>query len=149
MESLIHQRVKLSQEGKNPSAICKVSSGWVVLGDTQMRHGYCILLSDPVVFSINDLPQKGREAFLFEMTVIGDAIIAATNCYRINYEIECNREQALHAHIIPRYADELDEIRARPVWLSPGWKNAPQFRLETHAKLMDEIKAYIRKVIPE
>jgi len=149
MDSIIHQRVKLSQEGKNPSAICKISSGWVVLGDIQMRHGYCILLSDPVVFSINELPQKEREAFLFEMTVIGDAIISSTNCYRINYEIECNKEQALHAHIIPRYADEPDEFKERPVWLSPGWKNAPQFSLETHAKLMQDIKTYIRKVIPE
>jgi len=114
-----------------------------------MRYGYCILLSDPVVFSINELPQKEREAFLFEMTVIGDAILASTNCYRINYEIECNREQALHAHIIPRYVDEPDEVRNRPVWLSPGWKNAPQFSLETHAKLMGDIKTYIRKVISE
>ena len=33
--TLIHERVSLAREGKNPAVIARVKSGWVVLGDDQ------------------------------------------------------------------------------------------------------------------
>jgi diadenosine tetraphosphate (Ap4A) HIT family hydrolase len=51
------------------------------------------------------------------MAAIGEALLAVTDAYRINYEILGNTDAALHAHIVPRYLSEPDADRARPIWL--------------------------------
>ena len=48
MSTLIHRRVKAANLGKNPTVICQMRSGWVVLGDVQF-------LPDPVVEDLNAL----------------------------------------------------------------------------------------------
>lgn len=47
MPTLIHRRVAAAQDGKNPTVICRVPSGWAVLSDTQFLRGYALLLPDP------------------------------------------------------------------------------------------------------
>ena len=114
--ALIADRVAQARAGANPWVIARLPSGWAVLGDTQELPGYCLLLADPVVPSLNDLPEPGRVQFLKDMVRIGDAVLAVTGAARINYEILGNAEPELHAHIHPRYADEPDEARGLPVW---------------------------------
>lgn len=113
-ETLIHKRVKSAQAGENPSVICRVSSGWVVLGDMQFLRGYSLLLPDPVVPDLNALSREDRMRYLYEMSVVGDALLEVTGACRINYEILCNLEPALHAHVFPRYLSEPDELRKGP-----------------------------------
>ena len=60
MSTLIHERVELARAGRNPYVICRVRSGWVVLGDHQFFRGYSLLLPDPVVASPNDLARADR-----------------------------------------------------------------------------------------
>lgn len=144
MPTLIHRRVRESRAGENPKTICRVTSGWVVLGDVQFLRGYSLILPDPVVGSLNDLPKAQRESFLYEMSVLGDALLAVTGAYRINYEILGNSEQALHAHVIPRYLDEPAEKRRMPAWFY-DWKNAIQFDLDRDRPLMENIAAYLGK----
>jgi diadenosine tetraphosphate (Ap4A) HIT family hydrolase len=117
--TLIHERVEAARRGENPMAICRVRSGWVVLGDQQFLPGYSLLLPDPVVASLNDLPAQERSQFLLDMALVGDALLRLTQTIRINYGIYGNLEPALHAHVFPRYASEPDEHRLRPVWLYP------------------------------
>ena len=93
-----------------------------MLGDVQFLRGYSLLLPDPVVVSLNDLTREGREQFLYEMSVLGDALLAVTDAYRINYEILGNSEPALHAHVFPRYQSEPEEKRRMPAWFY-DWKN--------------------------
>ena len=116
MSTLIHQRVRDCNLGLYPKAIGRVSSGWVVAGDVQSLPGYCLLLPDPVVPDLNALDHKARKTFLFEMSVIGDAILAVTGAVRINYEMLGNIEPALHAHLFPRRNDEPEALRLKPVW---------------------------------
>jgi diadenosine tetraphosphate (Ap4A) HIT family hydrolase len=142
LPTLIHRRVRESHAGENPKTICRVRSGWVVLGDVQLLRGYSLLLPDPVVGSINDLNRSGRELFLYEMSLLGDALLSVTNAYRINYEILGNTEQALHAHVFPRYTDEPIEKRSRPAWFY-DWKNATPFDLGRDRSLMEEIRKYL------
>jgi diadenosine tetraphosphate (Ap4A) HIT family hydrolase len=144
MSTLIHQRVELAKAGKNPSVICRVPSGWAVLGDTQVTPGYTILLSDPVVLDLNALSLEDRAAYLRDMTIIGDALLEVTGAALINYEILGNTDRALHAHIVPRYADEPDEQRRKPIWFSDMDK-APKFDLERDRELMDRIAQAIQK----
>ncbi len=143
MSTLIHQRVEMAREGKNPSVICRMPSGWAVLADTQVSRGYTILLSDPVVPDLNALPVKDRVAYLRDMSIIGDALLEVTEAALVNYEILGNTDRALHAHIVPRYADEPDEKRRKPIWFS-DMGSAPKFDPECDKELMDRIARAIQ-----
>ena len=144
MTTFIHRRVEEAQQGKNPTVVCRVPSGWVVLGDTQVTPGYSILLSDPVVLDLNALSRKERVTFLRDMTLIGDALLEATGAALINYEILGNTDRALHAHIVPRYADEPDEQRRSPIWLS-DWRSSPKFDQARDGDLMKKLADSIQR----
>ena len=136
----IHERVAAAREGKNPTVICQVPSGWVVMADIQYLPGYCILLADPVVKDLNSLKGKKRSRFLQDMTITGDALLEVTDAYRINYEILGNTEPLLHAHIIPRYMSEPEELRKIPVWSYDKEKfPLKKFDAERDKKLMQDI----------
>ena len=144
MSTLIHQRVEMAQEGRNPTVICRMPSGWAVMGDIQVTRGYTVLLPDPVVIDLNALPVEDRLTYLRDMSIIGDALLEVTGAARINYEIQGNAEHALHAHIVPRYADEPDEKRRRPIWFS-DLASAPKFDPEQDKEFMDRIAQTIQK----
>ncbi|OGO07917.1 MAG: hypothetical protein A2Y92_05440 [Chloroflexi bacterium RBG_13_57_8] len=116
MKTLIHERVEAARAGTNPTVICRVPSGWAVLGDVQFLRGYSLLLPDPVVPDLNSLDRKHRVQFSRDMVIIGDALLEVTGAYLINYEILGNTEPALHAHLFPRYMTEPEELRKRPAW---------------------------------
>jgi diadenosine tetraphosphate (Ap4A) HIT family hydrolase len=120
----IHKHVEAARAGELPRVIARMPSGWAVLGDPQITRGYCLLLPDPVVSDLNALSGDARRQFLDDMATLGDAVLATTGAERINYEILGNVEPALHAHVIPRHADEDRELRSKPVWLH-DWKTAP------------------------
>ena len=146
MTTIIHQRVEASKNGDNPTVICKMSSGWVVLGDIQVLNGYCLLLPDPVPPDLNALSMPERDRFLRDMSIIGDALLEVTDATRINYEILGNSERALHAHIIPRYESEPEDLRKSPVWFY-DWSKVPHFDPQKHKQLMDKIRTAIQKRI--
>ena len=143
MKTLIHERVQMCREGTNPYLISKVSSGWVVIGDVQFLRGYCLLLPDPVVTDLNALDKAGRQTYLYEVSVIGDALLDRTDAYRINYEILGNSEAALHAHVFPRYTSETTELRKLPAWFY-DWETAPKFDPKRDGALVSEIADYLK-----
>ena len=144
MTTFIHRRVEEARQGKNQTVICRVPSGWVVLGDTQVTSGYSILLSDPVVLDLNALSLEDRTVFLHDMSIIGDALLEVTGAALINYEILGNSDRALHAHIVPRYADEPEEQRRVPIWLSDV-SSAPKFDSERDKDLMQKLSESIQR----
>jgi diadenosine tetraphosphate (Ap4A) HIT family hydrolase len=137
METLIHKRVRLANEGNNPTAIRRLSSGWLVLGDDQRLRGYSLLLSDPVVRDINELSGETRANFLRDMVIIGDALLEVTGAMLMNYMVLGNWDRALHAHIHPRYAEEPDLTRQQGPWAYHN-DNVP-FALERDRALMEQI----------
>ena len=124
--TLIHERVDEANAGTNARVVCRVPSGWVVMGDVQPVAGYCLLLPDPVVPSLNHLDEAARATFLMDMTRLGDALLDVTDAARINYDILGNSEPALHAHVFPRYEDEPEEFRTWPAFMY-DWRQAPPF----------------------
>ncbi|MBD2059941.1 hypothetical protein H6F88_28790 [Oculatella sp. FACHB-28] len=144
MSTLIHRRVEEARQGVNPTVICRVPSGWVVLGDIQFLRGYSLLLPDPVVPDLNALPMEQRISFLQDMTILGDALLEVTGAIRINYEILGNSEAALHAHVFPRYVTEPEEKRRKPVWFY-DWQSAPLLDLKRDQHLMDKVAAAIKQ----
>ncbi len=142
MPTLIHERVRQCRAGTNPKTICRVSSGWVVLGDVQFVRGYSLLLPDPVVPDLNAMTMDARQRFLSEASVVGDALLAVTDAVRINYEMLGNLEPALHLHMFPRYDDEPESLRTKPVWFY-DWEAAPPFDAARDAELMAAIREFV------
>jgi diadenosine tetraphosphate (Ap4A) HIT family hydrolase len=146
MTTLIHQRVEAAQRGENPTVLSRMDSGWAVFGDVQILSGYCLLLPDPVPAHLNSLTIAQREQFLRDMSIIGDAVLEVTSAARINYEILGNSEQALHAHIIPRYDAEPDGLRQGPIWFY-DWSLAPRYNPRQHKGIFESIRAALLKRI--
>ena len=140
--ALIAERVAAARAGANPYVIAKLRSGWAVVGDVQFLPGYCLLVADPVVPSLNDLSPQARRQYLQDMALIGDAILKATDSFRINYEILGNSEPELHAHIFPRYMSEPEEQRRKPAWFY-DWVNAVRFSEQEHGHIVRAIRAQL------
>jgi diadenosine tetraphosphate (Ap4A) HIT family hydrolase len=145
--TLIHERVALARAGENPTVIGRTASGWAVLGDRQRPIGYCLLLPDPVVPSINGLSGSERAAFLVDMIGIGDALLEVTGAYRINYEILGNTDPALHAHVFARHLSEPPERRLGPVWLaySAEERDAAPFDARAHSRLQAALRGSLER----
>lgn len=142
MSTLIHQRVALCRRGEYEKQICRVESGWVVLGDVQFLRGYSLILPDPVVADVNELSVEDRASLFRDVTCLGDALLHLTNAIRINYEILGNLEPALHVHLFPRFKDEPQAVRTKPVWFY-DWESSPPFDRERDRKLMQGIRDYL------
>jgi diadenosine tetraphosphate (Ap4A) HIT family hydrolase len=144
MTTYIHKCVEQARNGQNPKVIARMASGWAVLGNEQFFRGYSLLLPDPVVPTLNDLPQERRARFLLDMVALGDAILAVTDALRINYEMLGNLEVALHAHCFPRYASEAPDMGVKPIWLyDKARRMSVPFSLEEHGPLMAQIRAHL------
>lgn len=141
--TLIHERVELARQGRNAMVIGRMASGWAVLGDVQLPPGYCLLLPDPVVGSINELSGAARAQFLADMVCIGDALLALTGAYRINYELQGNSEQALHAHVFARHLAEPAERRRAPVWFYGAERSAAPFEPARHGELQRQLASWL------
>lgn len=149
MTTAIHRHVEEcrgGREGAGLRVVARMSSGWAVMGESQLLPGYCLLLPDPVVGSLNDLDMAARGRYLDDMARLGDAVSAAVSPRRINYEILGNLEPALHAHVLPRFEREPEAYRTKAVWLYPPevW-NAPEHRFDAgnaaHARVREAIRA--------
>ena len=144
---LITERVALARNAANDKVICRMASGWAVMGDVQFLPGYCLLLPDPVVASLNDLDTEARTAYLLDMARLGDAVLQATGALRMNYEILGNSEPELHCHIFPRYASEPNDKRKMPAWFY-DWKNAVLYAESEHGELRKKIAALLSEHQP-
>ena len=145
MKTLIHERVELAQAGASPTVICRMPSGWAVLGDAQFFPGYSLLLPDPVVPDLNALGPDERRQYLYDATVIGDALLEVTGAYRVNYEILGNLDPALHTHIFPRFRHEPESYQKGPVYYYPRKQRASRpFDLERDRELMQRLAEAIR-----
>ena len=144
-ETDIHRQVNDAREGRHPRVVTRVFSGWVVLGEKQFVRGYCLLLPDPVVPTLNALGLKERTQFMLDMTRIGDALLKVTGALRINYAVFGNQEPALHAHVVPRYADEPESLRAQHPW-AYNWSTAPDFNLQLHGELAEQLRTELTRL---
>ncbi len=139
-DTAIHRFVAQAQAGELARVVARMPSGWAVLGDPQVLAGYCLLYPDPVVAHLNALDGAARDAFLRDMARLGDAVLSATGALRINYEILGNQEPALHAHVVPRFANEPELQRSKP-FFTYDWDAAPRFDPTRHATLAAQIRA--------
>lgn len=143
-DTAIHRHVAALRNGAEPRHVARLASGWAVLGSTQVVRGYCLLLPDPVVPHLNALDSEARGRFLADMATVGDAVLEVTGAARINYEILGNLEPALHAHVFPRFVDEPEALRHRPIWFH-DWDAAPPFDPAVHHDLATAIASALAR----
>lgn len=139
----------MAENGTHPLLLTKMGSGYAVLADTQFLPGYCILLASPKANHLTDLPMPHRMQFLQDMSLIGEAleqVLRPQGLVRINYEILGNTDAYLHAHVIPRYEWEPDELRGYPAFNYPRdrWTD-PSYRFDTDKH--DALRAELTKVL--
>lgn len=139
----IHRLIAACHAGTHPTVIERMSSGWAIMGERQVLAGYCLLLADPPVGHLNLLPEPARIQFLTDMGRLGEAVLQATGALRINYAIFGNLEPALHAHVHPRYADEVEPMRTSNPW-SYDWSAGAPFDPAVHGTLLARIRQYLR-----
>lgn len=138
----IDRMVESCRLGKNPAMVMRMASGWAVMGSPQVLKGYCVLLPDPVVPHLNEMTAEHRTHFLADMAKLGDAVMATTDAVRINYAIFGNLEPALHAHVIPRFESEAEEMRTQTPW-SYDWSAAPPFDANEAQGLIQSMREYL------
>lgn len=143
MPNLIEERVALARQGANPYVIARMASGWLVIGDVQPLPGYCVLLADPVVESVNALDAAARAQYAADVVRVGDALLAVTCAFRINYETLCNSEPSLHTHIIPRYLSEPDEKRRGAPFMQYDWVTARKFDPDIDRPFMEAMRGFL------
>ncbi|MFI2738793.1 diadenosine tetraphosphate hydrolase [Streptomyces sp. NPDC018711] len=118
-------RVGAALRGENPTVLRRLAAGFAVIGDVQFLPGYSVLLVDePGVERLSDLPRGRRLAFLSDMDRLGEAVERACRRLdpafrRVNLEILGNKDPFLHAHVWPRFAWEPAEVAGAPVWRYP------------------------------
>jgi diadenosine tetraphosphate (Ap4A) HIT family hydrolase len=140
----IHALVAAARRG-DPRVIASLPSGWVMFGERQFVYGYALLLPDPVVADVNSLGKQKREQFLLDMTLVGDALLEVTAALRINYAIFGNLEPALHAHIVPRYADEPPALRTQHPW-AYDWDAAQLFDPQAYRDLAAALRGELARI---
>ena len=144
------ERLELLARGENPKMLLRMKSGFAVIGDSQFLPGYCLLLAYPEAGQLNELYGASREQFLHDMSVLGDAVKAATGALRINYSIYGNLDPFLHAHIWPRFAWEDDAYRTLPPFNYPASvreDSANLFDMGKHGGLMKKIREELERRI--
>jgi diadenosine tetraphosphate (Ap4A) HIT family hydrolase len=145
LSTAIHRRVADARAGRDPTVLGRCASGWAVFGHQQFVNGYLLLLPDPVVPDLNALTPEKRAQFLLDMSRLGDALMRTTSPVRINYAIFGNVEPALHAHVIPRYRTEPDDMRTQQPW-AYDWNAAPVFDATAAAPLVKSLRSELAQL---
>lgn len=129
-------------------------SGFAVIGDSQHLPGYSLLLADDhAIDHLTDLDFDKRRQFLFDMSLLGQAVEAACRpqgLRRINYEILGNSLSMLHGHVHARYEWEPADLVTWPVWLyPPDVRNAAEHAYDDvkHGELRAAITAELEALM--
>lgn len=128
MTNPIANRVERITAGDDPQFLGRMPSGYAILANQQPAEvrGCCMLLPEPVVPHLNELDADARARFMLDLSILGDAVQAATGCERLNYLILCNQVPWLHGHVVPRFASEPAELRLKDPFEAYDFAGAPK-----------------------
>lgn len=101
-ECLICERVKMIKNNLNKYFVKELETGYVVIGDHQYFKGYTLFLCKEHVTELHFLDEIFRMKFLYELSLVGEAVYNAFKPDKLNYELLGNGDAHLHWHIFPR-----------------------------------------------
>ncbi|MGH8792801.1 MAG: diadenosine tetraphosphate hydrolase [Stackebrandtia sp.] len=118
-------RITAALRGDNPTVMRRLRAGFAAIGDFQFLPGYSVLLvDDPAIQRLSELPRAKRLCFLADMEQLGEAVERACRerdaaFRRVNLEILGNTDPYLHVHVWPRYDWEPADKVVGPVHRYP------------------------------
>lgn len=112
---LICNRIELIRQNNNPALVIELKTGYVVFGDHQFYRGYTLFLCKLHKNELYELDSDFRRQFLWEMSIVAEAIAQVFIPVKMNYELLGNTDAHLHWHLFPRHKDDADP--KRPVWV--------------------------------
>ena len=146
------ERLAELAEGANPRLVLRLRSGFAVMADNQWLRGYCILLAYPEAGQLTDLKIEDREQFLYDMSLLGEAVMAVTECKRMNYAMYGNMDPFLHAHVWPRYDWEVPEYATVPPLSYPEeirGHSDTEWDPAIHGVLQDQIRRMLLLILEQ
>lgn len=154
MSNPIANRIARITAGDDPQFLGRMPSGYAILANQQPPEvrGGCMLLPEPTgdggPAHLNDLDADARSRFLLDLSMLGDAVQAATGCERLNYLILCNQVPWLHGHVVPRFAGEDAEQRLRDPFEAYDLGGAPKADATgPDAELFGRIRAELGRLL--
>ena len=100
--------------GEVSRRVALLPSAVAVLGYDQYYPGYTLVISRRHATELYHLPDAESQAYFGDMLRVARAIDRAFSPRKMNYELLGNTVPHLHAHVLPRYADD-----PRPGWPFP------------------------------
>lgn len=111
---LVCERIEMIKNNDNKYFVKEMETGYVVIGDYQFFKGYTLFLFKEHVMELHLIESDLRKKFMYEMSVVGEAVFKAFNADKMNYELLGNGDVHLHWHIFPRVEGDGD-VKG-PVW---------------------------------
>lgn len=111
---LICDRIEQIKDNKNPYFVMELKTGYVVIGDYQFYKGYTLFLCKSHVAELHELEPTMKKEFLYEMSIVAEAVYKTFKPAKLNYELLGNVDPHLHWHIYPRY--KYDPAPNKPIW---------------------------------
>ncbi len=126
---LICSRIRLIQRNKNPYFVKELETGYVVLGDYQFFRGYTLFLCKQHKKELHELDPEFKLKFLWEMSIVAEAVYEAFSPQKLNYEMLGNTDSHLHWHIFPRHSS--DPSPKKTVWvIDKKIREADKYKLQ-------------------
>lgn len=120
----IKEHYDACESGENPFAICRLKSGWLMLGFSQSVPGYFVFASKTFKRSVFDLSKEEYEQFHADILKISEMLKSnLEDCYLVNVSYLGNSDPYAHAHIQARYSWE--EPGKRESIVSINYKTEP------------------------
>jgi len=113
-DCLICERIEQIKQRTNPYFVEELDTGYVVVGDYQFFRGYTVFLCKEHKRELHELEPNFRRQFLWEMSMVAEAVFNAFEPNKLNYELLGNSDHHMHWHIFPRHAT--DPLPDRTVW---------------------------------
>jgi diadenosine tetraphosphate (Ap4A) HIT family hydrolase len=103
------------EEAEKDYFIAELETGYVLLSNKwQYFKGYTLFISKMHVNELHLMPPVFRKQFLFEMTVVAEAVQTAFGAEKMNCESLGNSCPHVHWHIITRYGT--DPLPDKAIW---------------------------------
>jgi diadenosine tetraphosphate (Ap4A) HIT family hydrolase len=140
----ICDRIKSINNKENKYFVVELTTSYVVLGDYQFYKGYTLLLSKTHTDELHKLPATEKKLFLFEMSIVAEAVNNIFKPKKLNYELLGNKDSHMHWHIYPRHENDPDKNRA--IWAYPKDKRCNSTTLAT-STFLRKYKPLLKKEI--
>lgn len=116
--------------------VAELASSHLRMPRNQFVRGYCVLVCRVHVKEPHELPPGQQVAFFGELTAAARALESVFQPIKMNYLILGNQVPHLHAHLVPRFADD----PAPGAALSPGDGVRP-LTDEEYQRQIDSVRA--------